>query len=81
MKDFINSLLEKFYALDSLGKLSLIRWALLAFAVICIIPCELVSGIALAIFVILLWGSIIAFITLSIIIFIKKKRAKSNKSY
>ena len=81
VKDFINSLLEKINALDSIGRLSLIRWSLLAFAVICILPCELVSGIFLMIFAILLWGSLIAFIVLSIIIFIKKKRAKANKSY
>ena len=81
MKEFINGLLTKIKELDKLGQLSLIRWALLAFSVLCIIPCELVSGIALMIFVLLLWGALIAFITLSIIIFIKKKRAKANKSY
>ena len=81
VKDFINSLLEKINALDSLGRLSLIRWSLLAFAVICILPCELVSGVALVIFVLLFWGSIIAFLTLSVLIMIKKKRAKKGKSY
>lgn len=81
MKEFVNNIIEKIRNLDEMGRLSFIRWCLLAFAVLCIIPCELVSGIALMIFVILLWSSIIAFITLSIIIFIKKKRAKANKSY
>lgn len=77
----VNTLLEKIKNLDSIGKLSLIRWALLVFAVIMIIPCELAGGIALVIFALLLWGSVIAFLVLSIIIAIKKKNAKRNKSY
>ena len=51
------------------------------FAVIMIIPCELAGGVALVIFALLLWGSVIAFLVLSIIIAIKKKNAKRNKSY
>ncbi len=76
-----NKIIEKIKGLDKLGKMSLIRWGLFALALLLIIPCELVGGIALAIFAILLWGVVIAGITLSIIIFIKKKRAKANKSY
>ena len=77
----INALLEKIKNLDSIGKLSLIRWALLVFAVIMIIPCELAGGVALVIFALLLWCSVIAFIVLSIIVMIKKKNAKRSKSY
>ena len=76
-----NKIIEKVKNLDSIGKLSLIRWALIALAIILIIPCELASGIALVIFALLFWGSIIAFLTLSVIIMIKKKRAKKGKSY
>lgn len=77
----INALLEKIKNLDSIGKLSLIRWALLVFAVIMIIPCELAGGVALVIFALLLWCSVITFIVLSIIVMIKKKNAKRSKSY
>ena len=77
----INTLLEKIKNLDSIGKLSLIRWALLVLFVIMIIPCELVGGVALVIFALLLWGSFLAFVVLSIIITIKKRNAKKNKSY
>lgn len=77
----IHVLLEKLKNLDSIGKLSLIRWALLVFAVIMIIPCELAGGIALVIFAFLLWGSVIAFLVLSILVAIKKKNLKRNKSY
>ena len=77
----INALLEKIKNLDSIGKLSLIRWALLVFAVIMIIPCELAGGVALVIFALLLWCSVIAFIVLYIIVMIKKKNAKRSKSY
>lgn len=76
-----NKIIEKVKNLDSIGKLSLIRWALIALAIILIIPCELASGIALVIFALLFWGSIIAFLTLSVIIMIKKKKAKKGKSY
>ena len=37
----VNTLLEKIKNLDSIGKLSLIRWALLVLAVIMILPCDL----------------------------------------
>ena len=77
----VKAILEKICALDSIGKLSLVRWALLVFAVIMIIPCELVGGVALVIFALLLWCSVIAFIVLSIIVMIKKKNAKRSKSY
>ena len=76
-----NKIIEKIKGLDSIGKLSLIRWAILALAVIMILPCELAKGVALVIFVLLLWGCVIAFIALSIIIMIKKKKAKKGKSY
>lgn len=77
----VKTILEKIKNLDSIGKLSLVRWALLVFAVIMIIPCELAGGVALVIFALLLWCSVIAFIVLSIIVMIKKKNAKRSKSY
>ena len=76
-----NKIIEKVKNLDSIGKLSLIRWALIVLAIIMILPCELAGGVALVIFALLFWGSIIAFLTLSVIIMIKKKRAKRGKSY
>ena len=76
-----NKIIEKIKNLDSIGKLSLIRWALVAFAIIMILPCELAGGVALVIFALLFWGSILAFLTLSVLIMIKKKRAKKGKSY
>ena len=53
----------------------------ISFAVNMILSCELAGGISLVIFALLLWGSVIAFLVLSIIIAIKKKNAKRNKSY
>ena len=76
-----NKIIEKVKNLDSIGKLSLIRWALAVLAIILIIPCKLVSGVALVVFVLLFWGSIFAFLTLSVLISIKKKKAKRGKSY
>jgi Flp pilus assembly protein TadB len=76
-----NKIIEKIKNLDSIGRLSLIRWALVAFAIIMILPCELVGGVALVVFALLFWGSIIAFLTLSVIIMVQKKRAKKGKSY
>ena len=60
---------------------SIYNVALVAFAIIMILPCELAGGVALVIFALLFWGSIIAFLTLSVIIMIQKKRAKKGKSY
>lgn len=78
----IEKIKEYFKNLDSVGILSLIRWGLLALSVICVIICEVVPpSAALAIFAILLWLTVIAFIVLSIIVFFKRKKAKKNKSY
>lgn len=77
----IKALVEKFKNLDSIGILSLIRWAFLVLAIIMIIPCEFVGGSALVVCSILLWVFVITFLVLSIVVAIKKKNAKRNKSY
>jgi len=82
---FFNKIKDYFKSLDGLGILNLIKWCLLGLAVICVIIVDKslfsVTGVALAVFSILLWMCIIAFIVLAIIVHIKKKKAKKNKSY
>ena len=78
----IEKIKEYLKNIDSIGVLSLIRWGLLALSIFCVILCEVVPpSAALAIFAILLWVLLIAFIVLSIIVFFKRKKAKKNKSY
>ena len=76
---------DYFKNLDKIGVLNLIKWSLLVLSLICMIFVDKkfigVSGVANVIFAILFWSSLIAFIVMAIIVSIKKKKIKKNKSY
>lgn len=82
--DFKSKIKEYFSNLNSLRILNLVKWGLLLIALICVILIRdgiIDKGVALVVFSLLFWACVIAFITLAIIIFFKKKKAKKNKSY
>lgn len=83
--NFFNKIKDYFKNIDKLGVLSLVKWSLLALSLICMILVSEkfvgVGGTALVIFAILFWLFLIAFIVMSIIVHIKKKKIKKNKSY
>lgn len=79
-KSIVEKIKDKISNLDEIGKISLIRWGLFLLALILVIPCELLGGIALSIFAILLWAAIIAGIVLSIKVKMMKKKEKEMKA-
>lgn len=79
-KSIVEKIKDKINNLDEIGKVSLIRWGLFLLALILIIPCELLSGIALSIFAILLWAAAIAGIVLSFKVRNMKKKLKEMKA-
>lgn len=79
-KSIVEKIKEKINNLDEIQKISLIRWGLFLLALILVIPCELLSGIALTVFAILLWIFAIAGIVLSFKVRSMKKKAKEMKT-